>query len=86
VAYEKNDIVTGVGPRTVPCTLTGYMVYTIGASEVQASLRDWGQKTLGVVRGNDKAKNGRLASTRVVSGPSAHIPYPNPQHKIGCQP
>jgi hypothetical protein len=60
------------------------MVYTIRPSDVQASLRQWGQGTLNVVRSTSGTRNGRLVSTRVVSGPSDHIAQPNPQHRIAC--
>ena len=83
-AYERIDYPTGSAPRTITCTLTGYMVYLMRASEIQAALREWGQGNLQVVRSTKGTINGRLVSTRVVSGPSAHIPYPSPQHKIAC--
>lgn len=87
VGYEKKDIVTGVGWRTLNCTLTSYgSVMVTSQTELEADRKKWGESVLGIVKRTTGALNAKLITNRVTSGPSNSLIKPpiSPSYRIEC--
>ncbi len=77
VAYEKRQMETGVGWRTMSCTLTAYGGGPFNSqAELEADRRRYGESVLGVVAGTKGTTNPRLVHSKVVAGPSPTLIKP----------
>lgn len=86
-AFERRDIVTGVGWQNRGCTLTSWgEVFVRSLTELEADRRKWGETVLGIVKGTNGALNPRLVSSRVVAGPSDTLIKPpvSAGYRIDC--
>jgi hypothetical protein len=86
-AYERREIVTGVGWQNRSCTLTSYgEIFVRSQTELETDRRKWGETVLGIVKGNKGALNPRLVSSKVFAGPSASLIKPpvSEGYRIDC--